>query len=281
MNDYLHRLLTELRKAGVDSPRLESKLILAHVLGCQDSDPQLENPQLNLPQEQRVAEIVQKRSCHFPLCKLLGEKGFYKYNFVVSEDVLSPRPDTEVLVEAAIEEAKKAKAETILDLGTGSGCIILSILGDVDELKGYAVEVSSQALQIAKTNAKRLKLDSRIKFIHASWFDEDLPAVLGIGFDMIVSNPPYIASSEIDELEEEVKAHDPLRALDGGMDGMCHYRQIAALSSKIIKPGGLILLEGGLNQEREITDIFIAAGFQLQRFVADLSGINRCIILKK
>lgn len=281
MNDYLHRLLTELRKAGVDSPRLEAKLILTHILGCQDNDPQLENPQLNLLQEQKVAEIVQKRSCHFPLCKLLGEKGFYKYNFVVSEDVLSPRPDTEILVETAIEEAKKAKAKTILDLGTGSGCIILSILGDVAELNGYAVEVSNQALQIAKANAERLKLDSRIKFLHASWFDEDLPSALGIGFDIIVSNPPYIASNEIDELEEEVKAHDPLGALDGGIDGMCHYRQIAALSSKIIKPEGLILLEGGLNQEREIADIFIAAGFKLQRFVADLGGINRCIILKK
>ena len=98
---------------------------------------------------------------------------------------------------------------------------------------------------------------------------------------MIVSNPPYIASSEIAGLEEEVRAHDPLSALDGGEDGLLHYRQIASLSSKIINPGGLILLEGGLNQENEITDIFVAAGFVLQRVVADLGGINRCIILKK
>ncbi len=281
MNDCLQNLIAKLRAAGADSPRLEAKMIQAHLLGCEESDSDLENRCLNEAQQRVADEIIEKRGRHWPLCKLLGQKGFYKYDFVVSEDVLSPRPDTEVLVEAAIDEAKAAKTETILDLGTGSGCIILSILGDVPGLRGYAVDASEKALLIAAENAERLKLDSRVKFFHGSWFDTDLPARLGTKFDMIVSNPPYIASSEIAGLEEEVKAHDPLSALDGGEDGLLHYRQIAALSAKIINPGGLILLEGGLNQENEITDIFVAAGFVLQRVVADLGGINRCIILKK
>lgn len=281
MNNYLSKLISQLKSIGADSPRLEAKLILAHILGCEDNHPILDNPDLTVEQQQKIAEIIQKRSEHWPLCKLLGEKGFYKYNFVVSEDVLSPRPDTEVLVEEAIAAAKAQNAKSILDLGTGSGCIILSILGDVEGLRGWAVDASKKALQIADSNAHRLNLDSRLSFLHASWFDEDLPARLGTTFDMIVSNPPYIASSEIDELEEEVKAHDPLSALDGGIDGMRHYRQIALLAAKIINPGGLIMLEGGLNQEKEIAEIFEAEGFSLLRIVADLGGINRCIILKK
>ncbi len=280
MKDFFHNLVTALQEAGSDCPRLEAGMILKHVLKS-DINPYSET---KAPDENRKAEIgriVAKRKARVPLCKILGEKGFYKYDFIVSEDVLSPRPDTEILVEAAIAEAKKKNAGTILDLGTGSGCIILSVLGDVKALRGWAVDVSEKALQVASANAEKLKLDSRVNFIRASWFDDDLPERLGTKFDLIVSNPPYIATSEIADLEPEVREHDPLSALDGGEDGLLHYRQIAKLSAKIINPEGLIFLEGGLNQEKEIAQVFIEAGFALECIVADYAGINRCIILKK
>ena len=280
MADFFHNLISSLKDAGADSPRLEAGMILSHVMKTgQNLLSKTDEP--DEAQRAEIAQIVAKRKAHFPLCKILGEKGFYKYDFLVTEDVLSPRPDTEILVEAAIADAKNLSARKILDLGTGSGCIILSILGDVDSLCGWAVDVSEKALKVASANAEKLKLDSRVKFLHASWFDEDLPDRLETKFDLIVSNPPYIATSEIAELEPEVREHDPLGALDGGNDGLVHYRKIAELAAKIINPGGLIFLEGGLNQEQEIAEVFINQGFSLERIVADYAGINRCIILKK
>lgn len=280
MADFFHNLISSLKDAGADSPRLEAGMILSHVMKTgQNLLSKTNEP--DEAQRAEIAQIVAKRKAHFPLCKILGEKGFYKYDFLVTEDVLSPRPDTEILVEAAIADAKNLGARKILDLGTGSGCIILSILGDVDSLCGWAVDVSEKALKVASANAEKLKLDSRVKFLHASWFDEDLPDRLGTKFDLIVSNPPYIATSEIAELEPEVREHDPLGALDGGNDGLVHYRKIAELAAKIINPGGLIFLEGGLNQEQEIAEVFIKQGFSLERIIADYAGINRCIILKK
>lgn len=280
MADFFHNLISSLKEAGADSPRLEAEMILSHVMKTgQNLLSKTDEP--DEAQRAEIAQIVAKRKAHFPLCKILGEKGFYKYDFLVTEDVLSPRPDTEILVEAVIADAKNLGARKILDLGTGSGCIILSILGDVDSLCGWAVDVSEKALKVASANAEKLKLDSRVKFLHASWFDEDLPDRLGTKFDLIVSNPPYIATSEIAELEPEVREHDPLGALDGGNDGLVHYRKIAELAAKIINPGGLIFLEGGLNQEQEIAEVFINQGFSLERIIADYAGINRCIILKK
>ena len=256
-------------------------MILAHILQKEMSEIYFSGFKLTPKQEQEAKSIVQKRILHWPLCKLLGEKGFYKYNFVVSEDVLSPRPDTEILVEAAIKCAKDMSAQRILDLGTGSGCIILSILADVDSLQGVAVDVSDKALQVAEKNAQNLGLTKRVHFVNKSWFDADFVSTLGQDFDIIVSNPPYIPSKDIAGLDSEVKEHDPLLALDGGADGMVHYKQIAKTAFAMLKAGGFIFLEGGIHQEKQIADIFEQAGFSLSHILKDYGGINRCIILKK
>ena len=256
-------------------------MILAHILQKDISELYFSCPELSPKQEQEAMAIVQKRLLHWPLCKLLGEKGFYKYNFAVSEDVLSPRPDTEILVEAAIKCAKEVSAQRILDLGTGSGCIVLSVLADVDSLQGVAVDVSAKALQIAEKNAQNLGLRKRVRFVNKSWFDADFVSVLGQDFDIIVSNPPYIPSKDIAGLDSEVKEHDPLLALDGGADGLVHYRKIAKTAFAMLKAGGFIFLEGGIDQEKQIADIFEQAGFSLQHILKDYGGINRCIILKK
>ena len=281
MINPIQEIATELRANQIENSHLEARMIVAYVLNIKENELIFSCPPINDEQEQKIQEIVKKRINHYPLCKLLGRKGFYKYDFVVSEDVLSPRPDTEILVEAAITYAKENKVQKILDLGTGSGCIILSILGDIENSYGIALDASIKALDIAAKNANNLGLENRIKFIHGSWFDKDIISRLGTDFDMIVSNPPYIPSDDIESLTEEVRIHDPIKALDGGKDGMEHYRKIAEIAYPLLKSGGEIFLEGGVDQEKEIADIYQKSGFTLKNILKDYGGINRCIILKK
>lgn len=268
-------------KGEVASPRLETRMILGHILSRESNDISPEEYELDEEQFSELRDIISKRLSKYPLDKLLGEKDFYKYRFKVSEDVLSPRPDTEVLVEAAVRLVSEQKLQTVLDMGTGSGCIILSLLAEFENLTGAAIDISEKALEIAKENARRLDISNRIKFYHQSWFNEKMEQVLGERYDMIVSNPPYIATSEIDWLERDVKDHDPRLALDGGDDGYKHYRQIAKAAYGLLKQGGYILLEGGINQAEEIRKIFENENFEHKETCMDLAGIKRCIILKK
>ena len=268
-------------KGEVASPRLETRMILGHILSRESNDISPEEYELDEEQFSELRDIISKRLSKYPLDKLLGEKDFYKYRFTVSEDVLSPRPDTEVLVETAVRLVSEQKLQTVLDMGTGSGCIILSLLAEFENLTGAAIDISEKALEIAKENARRLGISNRIKFYHQSWFNEKLEQVLGERYDMVVSNPPYIATSEIDWLERDVKDHDPRLALDGGDDGYKHYRQIAKAAYGLLKQGGYILLEGGINQAEEIRKIFENENFEHKETCMDLAGIKRCIILKK
>lgn len=281
MTNAVQNIAEILKSHQIEEPKLEARMMVASVLNLDANDLFFDCPELNAEQEKQLAELVEKRIKHYPLCKLLGKKGFYKYDFIVSEDVLSPRPDTEILVEAAINYAKENKAKKILDLGTGSGCIILSVLGDVADLSGVALDASVKALNVAAQNADNLGLANRIKFVHGSWFDEDISSSLGTDFDLIVTNPPYIPNKDIENLDEEVKAHDPLLALDGGEDGLKDYRQIAKISYPMLKEGGKIFIEGGIGQEKQIADVFAKEGFGLSTILKDYGGINRCIILKK
>lgn len=281
MRHFLEEISRRLAGAGIENPRSEARLLAASVLKTDAGSLLFGDRVLNPDEKEQINTLVNQRLRHKPVCKILGRKGFYKFDFKVSEDVLSPRPDTEVLVEAAIEAAQKLKKPKILDLGTGSGCIIISVLADVPQAEGTAVDKSEKALAVAKENAENLQVDSRLKFINAGWFDDGFAGLVGTGYDIIVSNPPYIPSADIAGLEEEVRNYDPLMALDGGADGMKHYRKIVETAAEILKPEGLIFLEGGINQERQIEEIFVGFGFSVLRIIKDLSGINRCIILKK
>lgn len=281
MTNAVQKIADILKAHQIEEPKLEARMMVSFVLGIDANALFFNCPELNKEQENKLNNLVQKRINHYPLCKLLGKKGFYKYDFIVSEDVLSPRPDTEILVEAAISYSKASHAKKILDLGTGSGCIILSVLGDVKDLSGVALDSSFKALEIARKNAQNLGLQNRVNFVQGSWFDEDIVSRLGNDFDIIVSNPPYIPSQDINGLEEEVKSHDPLLALDGGEDGMKDYRQIARISYSLLKLGGKIFLEAGIGQEMQISQIFEREGFTTSEILKDYGGINRCIILKK
>ena len=268
MKISIDNILPHLAAAGIPSPRLEARMILAFVLGREADEIHGGEYELVPEQEEKLRCLVARRVSHTPLDKLLGIKDFYKYRFRVNEDVLSPRPDTEILVEAALELAWRHKLSTVLDLGSGSGCIILSVLADCPTLTGTAIDKSAPALAVARENASLQGVSSRVDFQNMSWFDTDFTAKLARRYDLIVSNPPYIPAADIP-------------ALDGGKDGLDHYRRQAEIVPDLLSEKGFVLLEGGIGQAKDIAALFIAAGLTLVEIKKDLSGIERCIILKK
>ncbi len=272
-------VLSRLIAARIPSPRLEARLLLAEVLQLAENQLLPSGAELTQEQCHLLENMLSLRLRHYPLCKILGRKGFYKYDFIVDENVLSPRPDTEILVETAVDIASRKNLRTMVDFGTGSGCILLSVLGDVPEMAGIGVDISAAALNVAARNAGNLGLSGRAGFINAGWFDEDIAVCLGQKFDLMVSNPPYIPSADIAGLAEEVRAHDPLLALDGGQDGLRDYRRLAEIAPLILKPGAYILLEAGIGQARDIASVFEDKGFVLEHIRNDLNSIPRCVIL--
>ncbi len=281
MASYLDGLAEALRQGGIESPRLEARLIAAAVLELEADALLFAAPLADEGQLSLMKKMVSERLKHRPLDKILGAKGFYKYDFKVSEAVLSPRPDTEILVEAAVSALQKDSRRRVLDLGTGSGCIVLSLLADCPAAEGVALDISSAALEIAAANAYQLGVEKRISFINGSWFDEDIISRLGGKFDIIVSNPPYIPAADIASLEAEVREHDPLSALDGGEDGLRDYRQISLLIHDLLNENGVLFLEVGIRQSADVAAIFTRQGLQLVDILKDLGGIERCVILKK
>lgn len=274
-------LVSTLVQAKIPSPRLEARLLLAKVLQKDSQDTALLSAELSEKQESLLHDLVIRRTQkHEPLDKIIGTKGFYKYDFAVNENVLSPRPDTEILLEEALNLSQN-KQVSILDLGTGSGCILLSLLKENPQALGVGVDISDKALQVARQNAKNLGVEMQVVWKNLSWDEDDFLAQLQDEFDIIVSNPPYIADEEIPFLEPEVKNYDPILALSGGKDGYVAYRRLAELTPKLLKKGGYLLLECGINQARQVADIFMKEGLSLCKIAKDLQNIERCVILKK
>ncbi|MBQ2884736.1 MAG: peptide chain release factor N(5)-glutamine methyltransferase [Alphaproteobacteria bacterium] len=263
-------IISQLVQAKISSPRLECDILLRQYMPNYPQYTKEENINLN--------NAINRRINHEPLDKILGYKEFYKYTFQVDNNVLSPRPDTEILLEKALSFIDDDANSSVLDLGTGSGCILLSILKEKIKAQGVGVDISIDALQFAKKNAQHLKVQERVEFINKSWEEKDF---VNTQFDIIVSNPPYIPTNEIETLDIEVKKYDPITALEGGVDGLKCYRDIAKITPLILKTGGYILLEVGYNQATDVANIFEKEGLKIVEIVQDLSGINRCVILKK
>ena len=213
-----------------------------------------------------------RRSKKEPIAYLLGEKEFWSKKFLVNKDTLIPRPETELLVEKLVSIYKKNRI-TILDIGTGTGCIILSLLSELKNSKGIAVDISSKAIVVANKNAYKFNLSDRIKFLNKSF--ENL---YGKKFDLIVSNPPYIKRSDIKNLSEDIKKFEPRIALDGGNDGLDLIKKVIYKSRKILKINGTLALEIGNEQLNKVSKILIDSKFRIKCVIKDYKNNARCVL---
>lgn len=280
MENIFNFVVQSLVKAGIESPRLEARILIAEVLHCRPEDV-YDGINISAEARQKIINMLKQRLQHMPLDKIIGHKEFYKYDFWVNENVLSPRPDTEILLEKALTLAQNNSAKKLLDLGTGSGCLIISLLKELPTTQGVAVDISNQAIAVAQQNAINLQVSDRLQFVNADWFAADFVKKIGQEFEIIVSNPPYIPRSDIKDLAPEVKDFDPMLALDGGNSGYDSYEKIAELAPQLLTDNGYILLEAGVGQAPKIADIFTKHVLRLVDIVKDLSGIERCVILQK
>lgn len=263
-----------LKAVGVDQPSIDANLMLQAAAGITRADV-LTDPYRELTPEQQATfdDYVEQRSRRRPISHILGRKGFWKIMLSVTPDVLTPRPDTESILDVVLPAFPEGMAFSMLDLGVGSGAILLAILAERPAAKGLGIDTSSEALAVAKENAANLELDNRATFLRTEWaagFGDD-------SFDLVVSNPPYIPSGDIPGLDPEVRDHDPHLALDGGPDGLVAYRELAPEIMRILKPDGIFAVEIGWDQGPQVKALFEAAGFKDVIVVKDLSDRDRVV----
>lgn len=271
---------SELTAAGVDSPRLDAELLAAHVLGAGRAYV-LAHPELELSpkQSEHFAALVRRRALREPLPYILGTWEFYGRPFAVTPAVLIPRPETEVLVEAVLgrlRERAVAEPPLILDVGTGSGCIAITLALEAPGSQVVACDVSPEALEVARANAERLDADSAVEF-RCTDFPHGLED-LASRVDALVSNPPYVAQKDADALPPEVARWEPRVALFAEGDGLSFIRRIVGHAPGLLSAGGLLALEVGWNQAPAVTDILRDARFQGIEVVRDLAGIERVVL---
>lgn len=258
---------------GIETPELDARIILKEVLSLDDKDLILKES-LDIPEEmiEKIITIESRRLNGEPISKIFKKRDFYNSTFVISNDVLDPRPETELIVEIANNYINKNEVKNILDLGTGSGCILLSILKENRMINGLGIDLSKEAISIAKQNSKKLNLETQSNFLVSNWMSS-----VNYKYDLVVSNPPYIASEDIKKLSKSVKIYDPILSLDGGDDGLNSYRLIASDLKRIISMNALIIIEIGYNQSLQVIDIFKKNDFKLIKKYNDINGLDRVL----
>jgi release factor glutamine methyltransferase len=269
-----------LRDGGIETAALDGRLLLCHASGLTHEALIARNREALPPEAVALLDgYVARRLQGEPVSRIKGNREFYGRHFEVDAHTLDPRPDTETLIEAALafvtQNGWRDRPLRLLDLGTGSGCILLTLLAELPQAQGIGTDMSEGALRRAAGNASRLGLADRARFIASDWFD----GVPG-RFDLILSNPPYIASGEIAGLAREVSGFDPMLALDGGADGLDAYRCIAKGALQALKEGGQLVVEIGSTQAEAVADIFRAAGLNVGEDSVhfDLAGRARCVL---
>lgn len=275
--DLVMAASNELRKNGNALARRDADLILAHILEIEPAHISLFSDPIPADKLALFEEMVDRRLTGEPVAYIVGEQGFWTLDFYVNKHTLIPRPDTELLVEIGLKAIEGITKPRIADLGTGSGCILLSILSESGTSTGVGVDVSPDALDIARRNAERHGLNARAQFIQSDWFE----GLAGEKFDLIVSNPPYIPAEDIAGLMSDVRDFEPASALNGGQDGLDYYRQISSHANRFLMENGYLAFEVGIGQFADVSSIMEDCGYTDIQVFPDLAGVNRAIIGKK
>ena len=262
-----------LQKSSKFNAELDSELILSNILNT-TREKLIIHPKKNINKilENKFNSDIKKRNLKKPIAYILGYKEFWGKNFVTNSNVLIPRPDTELIIEKVLKNFKKNENKNVLDIGTGSGCIILSILLERIKFKGIGIDASKKAINVAKINAKMQQLGNRIKFINT-----DIDNFFSYKYDLIVSNPPYIKKCKLSTLIEDVKNFEPKLALDGGPDGFSTILKVIAKSSKLLRKNGMLFMEIDSTQVIKTKEMLKKYKFYTKDVFKDLSGNNRCI----
>ncbi len=263
-----------LKKNGIKSYKLDSEILMSQVLDNSRIDIIL-NSDTKLSDKETILynNLIEQRSKKKPIAYLIGKKEFWKYEFYVNKDVLIPRSDTEIIVEEAIKLTKKKSRLKILDVGIGSGCILLSILKERKSFYGTGIDICKKTLHICKANVKKLDLINRVKL-----FKSDIDNFNYGKYDLILSNPPYIKKFNLKYLEKDVYDYEPKSALDGGLDGLSKIKRVIYNSSKLIKRNGILILEIAFDQNDKVKKILRKNGYYIKEVIKDLAKNNRCII---
>ncbi|PLP59784.1 peptide chain release factor N(5)-glutamine methyltransferase [Mesorhizobium loti] len=282
MGTTLGKLLLSTRRrlvnAGIDGGAFDARLLIEHFTGTTRTEAII-NPDRVISAETlaEIEVVLGRRMAGEPVHRILGYREFHGLRLGLSAETLEPRPDTETLVDAILplltEIGERKGACRILDLGTGTGAIALALLAALPQASAVGVDISEDALATAARNARDLGLSERFTAVKSDWFEE-----ISGQFDAIISNPPYISSTEIETLQKEVRSFDPLRALDGGVDGLDAYRTIARESAGHMEAGGLVAVEIGSTQKAEVTGVFLDAGFLVKTALRDLAGNDRVLM---
>ena len=280
VENALKEAIEILQKNSVASAILDARILIQHVtsLSREDIVFKASNIDLSKNQQKKYFDLINQRAKKIPLTHLTNNREFFANNFYVDENVLDPRPDSEALVEMVIEKFNKFSTLNICEIGCGSGCLIISLLKHFENWLGLALDISNKALLIAEKNAKFNQVLTRINFKQSDLFKNLSNDQI---FDIIISNPPYIPTNDIENLQDEVRLYEPRIALDGGLDGLDFYRKIAEQSQKVLKNNGDIFLEIGYNQHKDVINIFEKNNFKFINFKKDLSGIIRILQFQK
>jgi release factor glutamine methyltransferase len=283
-NTIIKPALIILQKSNNKAPNLDCRILLGHAMGLNRSVYPHEQIKITQKEINKFKTLIDERKKGKPVSRIINKKQFWKMNFTLNEETLDPRPDSEVIIESILKHFKdKLGNLRILDLGSGSGCLGLSILNEYKNSKGILIDASLDSLEIAKINAVDYNLFHRSKFINLNWFKKEwtkelLQNIENKKFDIIISNPPYIPSNDINNLQIEVKKFEPRLALDGGKDGMDSYKSILSNIIDILKPEGKIFLEIGHNQQNLINKIANKCELIFKDSNKDLSGIIRVLV---
>ncbi|MDB5360489.1 MAG: hemK [Rhodospirillales bacterium] len=267
-----------LQAAGIEAPTREARLLLGHASGLGATRIMAYPEQvIDAVTAETFQRSIDRRVAREPVARILGSREFWSLDFTVTPATLDPRPDSETIVEAALDRIPdRNSALNIIDFGTGTGCLLLALLSELPHSFGLGVDRSEAAARVAAGNARRLGLAGRAQFIVGDW-----AGALSGPVDLIVSNPPYIPAGDIARLEPEVREHDPLTALAGGADGLDPYRVLAPETARLLRPGGHVILEVGQGQADAVAGLGVATGLVLRELRADLGGIARAVVLGK